>query len=782
MQVCHVLLIIAALVLCSVSLADAADPPPPAKLTPVPFTAVQLNDAFWAPRIKLNREKTVPVNFKASEDTGRISNFAKAAGLMPGQFEGIYFNDSDVYKAIEAAAYNLAHQRDPDFEKYLDGVIDKIAAAQQPDGYLYTYYTVRKELNKRWTDTKAMHEMYCAGHLIEGAVAYYQVTGKRKLLDVAIKLANHIDSVFGPDKRHDVCGHEEIELALVKLARATGDQRYFKLAEFFVNERGRDCGRTRFGEYAQDDLPLRDRKEIAGHAVRAMYFFAGATDVAAATGDQQLINSLDTIWHDVVDRKMYITGGIGPSAHNEGFTVPYDLPNDSAYAETCASCGMVFWNHRMALLQADAKYADVMERCLYNNPLSGVSLDGMKFFYANPLASRGKHHRQDWFGCACCPPNIARLLPSVGGYMYATTGNGLYVNLYANSNARFPDSNRAWIISQTTNYPWSGKVQLVIEKNDSQVVDTPVHFRIPAWCKDATIALNGRRIDNPRIEKGYFVIDGARGMQPWTVDLEFPMPVQRVYAHPNVKADVGRVALQRGPIVYCLEGVDNNGKVRNLVLPKTAELSSEFHADLLNGVVVVKGTAVPRVKGDEAAQPVPLTAVPYYAWDNRAPGQMIVWIAEDPAVAETLAAPTAASRAKPSASHTWQNDAADALNDQLEPANSNDQSIPRFTWYNHKGTAEWVQYDFKSPTKVSAVEVYWFDDTGAGDCRVPKSWRVLYKDGDSWKPVSATTEYATKKDTYNRATFAPVQTAALRLEVQLQPNFSGGILEWRVIE
>ncbi|MFI5380748.1 MAG: glycoside hydrolase family 127 protein, partial [Tepidisphaerales bacterium] len=371
-----------------------------AQLSPVPVTAVQLQDSFWAPRLQLNRQTVIPHNIKFCQTTGRIDNFAKAGGLMPGSFEGIFFNDSDVYKVLEGCAYSLGQFRDPVLEKTVDDIIDKIASAQQPDGYLYTFYTLRKELDKRFSNLKDMHEMYCAGHLIEGAVAYYQATGKRKLLDVAIKLADCLDNTFGPDKRHGCCGHEEIELALVKLAGVTKNPRYFKLAEFFINERGHDaCGRKLYGDYAQDDIPLRTRAEIAGHAVRAMYFFAGAADVAAAGGDQQTIKALDTIWHDVVDRKMYLTGGIGPSAHNEGFTVPYDLPNDSAYAETCAAIGMVFWNHRMALLHADAKYADVMERCMYNGVISGVSLDGQKFFYVNPLASRGRHHRQVWFDC-----------------------------------------------------------------------------------------------------------------------------------------------------------------------------------------------------------------------------------------------------------------------------------------------------------------------------------------------------------------------------------------------
>ena len=760
----------------SVLQAAAAQDARAAHLSPIPVTAVHLEDSFWAPRIILNRDKVIPHNFDFCEKTGRIANFDKAAGKMAGNFEGIYFNDSDLYKVIEGAAHSLAHERDPKLEAYVDGIIDRIAAAQRPDGYLYTYYTVRKELDKRWSNTPAMHELYCAGHFFEAAVAYYQATGKRKILDVAIRLADHIDSVFGPDKRRDVPGHEEIELALVKLARVTNNQKYFKLAEFFINERGHANGRKLQGEYSLDDLPLKQRKEIAGHAVRAMYFFAGAADVAAANGDQDTIRALDTIWHDVVDRKMYITGGIGPSAHNEGFTVAYDLPNDSAYAETCAAIGMVFWNHRMALLHGDAKYADVMERCLYNGSISGVSLDGQKYFYTNRLGSRGDQHRQPWFDCACCPTNIARFLPNAGGYVYATSENALYVNLYAKGRSTLQGPGSRLTVAQDTRYPWDGQITLTLNLEKPRTF--ALHLRVPGWCKGATLKVNGADVPL-NVQAGYAVIsrewkDGS------VVELNLPMPVERVYADPNVKADVGRVALQRGPIVYCLEGVDNDGWVRNLVLPKDSKLSAEFRADMLNGVTVVQGTAL-FTEREKEPQPVQFMAVPYYAWDNRAPGQMVVWIPEDPKLAEPKPAPTIASQAKASASHTWQADSVDALNDQAEPANSNDRSIRRFTWYNHKGTAEWVQYDFAQPTTIQEAEVYFFDDAKTGgECRLPASWTLMYKDGNDWKSVPNASGYPVSADKYNRVTFTPVLARSLRLRAQLQERFSGGILEWKV--
>lgn len=777
--------------------AESAGEAPRPTLAAVPFNDVKVEDTFWAPRIRLNREKVLPHNFKYCETTGRINNFAKAAGRMPGSFQGIYFDDSDVYKVIEGAAYSLAQERDAALEKTVDEVIAKIAAAQLPDGYLYTFYTVNKALDKRWSNEKDMHETYCAGHLIEAAVAYFQATGKRTLLEVAIRVADHIDSVFGPAKKHEVPGHQEIELALVKLWRVTGQERYLKLAQFFIEERGRYCGRKMQGDYNQDHLPVVEQREITGHAVRAMYLYAGVADLAAVTGNPDYITTMDHIWRDVTQRKMYITGGIGPSAHNEGFTVPYDLPNDSAYAETCASIGMAFWNQRMALLHADAKYADVVERVLYNGALSGVSLDGEKFFYVNPLASRGRHHRQSWFGCACCPVNVVRFLPTVGGYAYAYNNEGIYVNQYLASRGTVALKGQKVLLRQETRYPWEGTVKITIDP--AETADFTLHLRIPGWLQGArspedlyvsesrperealTLKVNGQAVRNFEVEKGY-----ARLNRTWKkgdlVELEMPMAIQRIKANPKVQADVGRVALQRGPVVFCLEGVDNENSVRSLALLPESKLTAEYRSDLLGGVCVIKGAALARSKGADAPRPVPLAAVPYYAWDNRQPGQMAVWLPEDPALAEPQPQPTVASRSAVSASHKHGPDVLEALNDQVEPASSRDHGIPRFTWWDHRGTAEWVQYDFGTAKKITGVEVYWFDDTGTGQCRVPKSWRLSYKNGSDWQPVQARSDYSAKLDQFNRVTFEPVQAAALRLEVELQPSFSGGILEWRVLE
>lgn len=605
----------------------------PAGLTAVPFPDVHVTDGFWAPRIETNRTVTVEANLRQCEVTGRIKNFAVAGKLAPGKHQGELYNDSDVYKVLEGIAYTLSSRRDPDLERRTDAVIDQIAAAQQPDGYLNTYWTLVKP-KERWQNIQYGHELYCAGHLIEAAVAYHQATGKRKLLDVAIKFADYIDSVFGADKRWEASGHEEIELALVKLYRATGNDRYLKLARFFLDARGRADKRRLFGAYAQDNRPVREQTEVEGHAVRAMYLYSGMADVAALTGDRGLLTALDKIWHDVVERKMYVTGGIGPSASNEGFTVPYDLPNDSAYAETCAAVGMALWNHRMFLMTGDGKYADVLEREAYNGLLSGVSLGGDRFFYVNPLGSKGKHHRVPWFTTSCCPTNIVRYVPAVGERVYARRGNDVWTVLYVGSTATVPLEGGTVKLVQETDYPWDGKVRITVEPKKGFAF--ALNLRIPGWCQETpTIAVNGeRRQGTP--QNGYVRINRA-----WqagdVVELDLPMPVERVHADPHVKADAGRVALQRGPVVYCLEGADNGGHVRNLCLPPDAKRTATFEKDLLRGVVVVRGEAlaVERGQGGKVTtRPFRFQAVPYSTWDNREPGEMVVWLPETPELAE----------------------------------------------------------------------------------------------------------------------------------------------------
>jgi DUF1680 family protein len=605
----------------------------------VPFQDVHIRDAFWGPRQHINQTATIEANLRQCERTGRIANFAVAGKLRPGKHQGQLYNDSDVYKVIEGIAYTLTVRRDPDLEKRTDAIIDLIAAAQQPDGYLNTYYTLVEPKN-RWKNIAHGHELYCAGHLIEAAVAYDQATGKRKLFTVARKLADHICTVFGPGRKVDTSGHEEIELALVKLYWATDQPRYLKQARFFLDVRGRADLRKLFGEYAQDHKPVRQQRTVTGHAVRAMYLYCGMADVAAITGDRGLMTALESIWHDVVDRKMYVTGGIGPSARNEGFTVPYDLPNDSAYAETCAAVGMALWNHRMFLMTGESKYADVLERVVYNGLLSGVSLSGDRFFYVNPLGSMGRHHRQEWFDCACCPDNVLRYVAGMGDRVYAHRGNEIWTVLYLGNTTTIPLKGGKVKLTQETHYPWDGKIKIKVEPE--KPFSFTLHLRIPGWCRSVrSLKVNGResipQIPGVQVRGSQFTTDGRVWKAGDVIELELDMPVERVHADPRVKADVGRVALQRGPVVYCLEGVDNGGRPRSFVLPRKSKLSATFEKGLLGGVVVVRGEAlqVSRGKGGKlTTRPVTFQAVPYSTWDNRAPGQMIVWLPERPELAE----------------------------------------------------------------------------------------------------------------------------------------------------
>lgn len=760
---------------------------PTAALKPVPFTAVHIADEFWAPKIHTVLEATLPHCFEQCEKTGRLSNFDKAAGKVEGKFTGLFFDDSDVYKVIEGAAYALMHERDEELENYVDGVIERIAAAQQPDGYLNSYFILTPE-EARWQNTRVRHELYCAGHMIEAAVAYYQATGKRRLLDTAIKLADHIDDTFGPGKSMHVPGHQEIELALIKLYHLTNETRYLKLAEFFIEQRGRAEGRELYGEYCQDHAPIREQTKVVGHAVRAMYLFSGVADLAAITGDQSLIETLRRVWDDTILTKMYITGGIGSSSSNEGFTEAFDLPNETAYCETCAAIGLCLWNSRMNLLTADAKYVDVVERAMYNNVLSGLALDGRSFFYVNPLASTGGHHRQEWFRCACCPPNVVRFIPSVGGYVYASSTEAIYVNLYIGGTGEIRlDEERTVKVEQLTRYPWDGKVEIRLTPTGPAGFD--VYLRIPAWSREASIAVNGVTIERPEKSRGYAKVhcEGSRG---YRIDLNFPMPVERIQADSRVKANLGRVALQRGPVVYCLENVDNAVDVRTILLPPTGkEFAIEDKADLLGGVTVIQGQGLTaRATSSEDWDtplyiPAPLvahqsfTAVPYFAWDNRAAGAMVVWLPES----FTMLDRPPVGWITASASHCYQGDSPAAMHDRKEPADSNGRGLPRFTWWPHKGTAEWVQYDFDRPRRISSVDVYWFDDSQAkGECRAPKSWKLLYQEGEQWREVHQPSGYGVELDRYNRASFTPVETKALRIEVQLPKQFSAGILEWKV--
>ncbi|AZN42794.1 glycoside hydrolase family 127 protein [Paenibacillus albus] len=592
----------------------------------VPFSSVNIKDAFWRPRLEVLKNVTIDVCLSQCEKTNRIANFAVAGGLQEGKFEGMYYNDSDVYKVLEGAAYALMTDRDPKLEAEIDRIIELIEAAQESDGYLCAYFTVEAP-ERKWTDMEK-HEMYNGGHLIEAAVAYYQATGKRKLLDVACRLADHYDTLFGPGKRHWAEGHEEIELALVKLYRTTGEERYWKLALWLLEERGHGHGvgaiwdKPEWGPaYCQDDVPVREIREVKGHAVRAMYLYTAMADVVLASGDGAYIKALDRVWAHTAERNLYLTGGIGPSQHNEGFTHDYDLPNDSAYCETCAAIAMAFWNHRMNLLHGDGKYADLVEREMFNGALAGISLSGDKFFYVNPLASKGDHHRVEWFHTSCCPTNLARFLPSIGQYAYAVTEDGIAVNQYMNSETTLSAADGKQVqVLQTTAYPWDGRVTVTVLPE--QAGDFTVRLRVPGWCRGYRVSIQGeerRESAAVRTDKGYIVLN--RHWAPGdTVLLELDMPVEVIRSRSEVEANQGRIAIQRGPVVYCAEQAGNDELTYDeFELSAHASFAIEHNEELLGGITVLHG----RTSSGKAC-----SLTPYYAWDNREAGFMQVWMRE----------------------------------------------------------------------------------------------------------------------------------------------------------
>ena len=624
---------------------------------PVPFSKVHVADKFWALRLETSRTVTVPYCFQKCEETDRISNFEKAAGLKQGEFKGIYFNDSDVYKIMEGAAYSLQVKPDQKMRTYLDRLIRVMAAAQWEDGYLYTFYSVpKRQPEKRWTNIGHNHEQYCAGHMYEAAVAHYQVTGDKTFLDVARKNADLICSVFNAEKRTDPPGHQEIEIGLCKLYRATGDEKYLNQAKFFLDQRGRKGRRGPngngglYGMYSQDHVPVVEQKEAVGHSVRAAYLYTGMADVAALTGNRAYVDAIDTIWKDVVTTKLYVTGGIGAAGGHEGFGGPYELPNQRAYCETCASIANILWNHRMFLMQGDAKYIDVLERTMYNAALSGISMQGDTFFYPNVLESVGQRARSPWFGCACCPSNVARFIPSVPGFTYAHKDNDLYVNLYIGGDATVATPDNQVTLRQQTDYPWQGGVKITVDPEKE--ASFALLVRIPGWAQNqpvpsdlysfvkklpdpVTLKVNGEAAPLT-IEKGYARI-GRTWKKGDTIELHLPMPARRVVSHEKVATNAGRVALQRGPIVYCLEGPDNGDEVLDLVIGDEVELTTRFEPGLLGGVVTIAGNAQ-TVKQALDGKIVPdasrpFVAIPYYAWAHRGKSRMTVWPARVPEAA-----------------------------------------------------------------------------------------------------------------------------------------------------
>ena len=614
---------------------------PYAKLRPVPLGSVTLTDTFWAPRRQINRDVTLPTQFQHLEDTGRINNFRRAAGKLDAPFVGLYFNDSDVYKWLEAAAWALAegptHELTPELKEMVDTVITEVAAAQRPDGYLNTYFALERE-NERWTDFD-LHEMYCAGHLFQAAVAHVRATGETSLLDVATRFADHIYDTFGSDEGQQsaVDGHEEVELALAELYRATGERRYLAQAQYFVEARGRGLLGRPYGnfspEYAQDHVPVRELGAVVGHAVRALYYNAGITDVYAETGDAGYFTALERLWENMTLKRMYVSGGLGSRYEGEAFGKDYELPLERAYTETCAAIASVMWNWRLLALNGDVRYADLMEWTLYNAVLPGLSLDGQEYFYQNPLADDGTHRRQAWFGCACCPPNVARLLASLPGYFYGTQGDTLWVHLYAEGKLETTLENGQQIVfEETTRYPWDGDVSL-----DIQTAGTfTLKLRIPAWAEGATLAVNGEAVGD--VTAGSYAALSRTWQVGDTVQLYLPLPVRYLEAHPYVFEAAGRVALARGPLLYCVEGLEHDADVRDLWVPEQPEQFEAVPSEQLGGVVLLRAEALAqkpeadylyRAVGAGAAQQptsTKLTAIPYYSWANREASPMQVWL------------------------------------------------------------------------------------------------------------------------------------------------------------
>lgn len=772
-------------------------------IRPVPFSAVKLSDNFWAPRIKKNADITIPIAFHHCESTGRIRNFDIAGGIDTGKFQSIYpFDDSDVFKIIEGASYSLQTFPDPKLEAYIDALIYKIGLAQEEDGYLYTNRTIAEmhggiglhewANEKRWlNDSISSHELYNIGHLYEAAAAHYQATGKKSLLDIATRSADLVIKDIGWDKLRIYPGHQVIEIGLVKLYRVSGEKKYLDLARFFLDVRGPNGAR-----YNQADKRVINQSEAIGHAVRATYMYSGMADIAALEDDSAYLNAITRIWEDIVYKKMYLTGGIGQTGGNEGFDDPYVLPNMSAYCETCASIGDIFFNYRLFLLHGESKYIDILEKTLYNSMLSGVSLSADRFFYPNPLESDGQHSRSAWFGCACCPSNIVRIIPSIPGYIYAVREDAIYVNMFMDNEALIDLGKNKIKISQKADFPWHGKVILTI--NPEKRSKFTLKVRIPGWTMNEAIpgdlyrftdkisqpvAFNINGVNTPiSMADGYAVI--ARKWEAGDkVEFELPMTVRKIIADQRVWADANKIAMQRGPLVYCAEWPDNNsGKVLNMMINEDAYFTPEFDSTILNGVYVLRSTGYQTKRnlkgGTDRLAEEPLIMIPYFAWNNRGPGQMMVWLPVTEGATRPLPAPTLAFTSSIRASK--QSNKLPAVYDQIIPLYPGDRSPAFYDWLPSTNRWEWVEYDFEKPQRISKTKVYWFDDSPEGRCRIPLEWEILHLNGNVWEPVKARNKYKITKDGLDSLMFQPVVTSSVKLKVLLNRNYSAGIYEWVV--
>lgn len=771
-------------------------------IDPVSFTSVKVSDSFWGQRLKASREVTIPLAFSKCEETGRYRNFELAAHPSDTtKVTGYSFDDTDVYKTIEGASYLLQTYPDKQLAHYMDSVLDIVAVAQEPDGYLYTARTMNPKHphewagSKRWEKVEELsHEFYNLGHMVEGAIAHYQATGSRKFLDIAIRYADCVCREIGDGEGQvvRVPGHQIAEMALAKLYLVTGDQKYLDQAKFFLDKRGYT---SRKDEYSQAHKPVIEQDEAVGHAVRAAYMYAGMADVAALTGDTSYVHAIDRIWDNIVSKKLYITGGIGATNQGEAFGKNYELPNMSAYCETCAAIGNVYVNYRLFLLHGDAKYYDVLERTLYNGLISGVSLDGGGFFYPNPLESMGQHQRQPWFGCACCPSNICRFIPSLPGYVYAVKHDQVYVNLFMGNEAELKVGGKKVILHQETRYPWDGHVTLTIDKNAAGVF--AMKIRIPGWVRNQvvpsdlytysdgkrpgySVKVNGEEVTSA-LEQGYFTIE-RKWKKGDRVELQLDMEVRTVKANGKVEADRGRVAVERGPIVYCAEWPDNSFNVLSLLMNQHPQFEVVERPDLLYGLNQIK-TPVQTLEYDEQgrllAKDQQLTLIPYYAWAHRGPGNMAVWLPSEVRATRPVAIPTLASKSQVSASHPAKS--LTSITDGLVPADENDRTIPYYHWWPKEGTTEWIVYEFPEKTEVSSSTVYWYDDAPWGGCRLPRSWKIYYKnEAGEWTTVPEADAYPISKGNPNTVHFAPVKTSAVKLEVVLPEKNAAGLYEWEI--
>ncbi len=778
-------------------------------ITPVPFTSVKVTPGtFWGQRLEASRNVTIPLAFSKCEETGRYTNFENAAAHLKDPSKvfkvgGLSFDDTDPYKTIEGASYLLQTYPDKKLKHYIDSVLDIIAAAQEPDGYLYTSRTQNPQQphewagDKRWSKEEDLsHELYNLGHMVEGAIAHYQATGSRKFLDIAIRYADCVVREVGPNPGQAcvVPGHQIAEMALAKLYLVTGEKKYLDEAKFLLDYRGKT---TIVHDYSQAHLPVVEQDEAVGHAVRAAYMYAGMADVAALTGDTAYIHAIDRIWDNIVSKKLYITGGIGATASGEAFGRNYQLPNMSAYCETCAAIGNVYVNYRLFLLHGESKYYDVLERTLYNGLISGVSLDGGGFFYPNPLASMGQHQRQPWFGCACCPSNICRFIPSLPGYIYAVKDRNVYVNLFLSNQTGLNVGGKKVELEQTTEYPWNGDIAIRVKKNSAGKF--AMKIRIPGWVRGQvvpsnlyefsddvntaySVEVNGERLDASAIgNDGYLSID-RQWKKGDVVRLHFDMEPRTVRANHRVEADRGMVSIERGPLVYCAEWVDNDFDVMGALMNQMPvfKMGEKTIANTLVKTLVTDAQLLNFNKqGKLETKDVTLTLIPYYAWCHRGSGKMSVWMAQDlsattPAQPATLASESKVKASTPTA-------ALSSINDRLVPKNENDRSVPYYHWWPKQASTEWLVYEFPHEATISSTTVYWFDDGPWGGCRVPKTWKLYYqKDNGDWEPVVAQQPYTTQKGSANTTRFKSVKTRAVKLEVTLPDDNSAGIFEWSV--